>query len=134
MTVVVFALSNQTAPTSVTPYAQRLSGLRLKVDICIAWDAVLRHTADWPLFARLDGQAGSTKKCNGCFDQLGIHGYWQRRQGRFSDSTWIAVECSNQKAHVLTKWQADIILHLLVFVSPKCSETFSTIPKRFAQR
>jgi hypothetical protein len=40
------------------------------------------------------------------------------RQG-WTDGAWIAVKRANQKAHVLTKRQANVVLHLLVLVTPQ---------------
>ncbi|AIC10916.1 hypothetical protein D934_00595 [Xylella fastidiosa subsp. sandyi Ann-1] len=64
---------------------------------------------------RLNRQAGSTKKYDGCFDQFGIHCCRPWRQGRGGDNAWITVERTNQKAHVFTKRQTDVVLHYPLF-------------------
>jgi hypothetical protein len=76
------------------------------------------HTAIGPSLAQLYGQAGSMQKCDGCMDQLGIHGRGQGRQAWLRNDIRVAVERAYQKAHVTAKRQPDVVLHLLVFFSP----------------
>src|SRR3546814_10331825 len=71
--IVVFALSNQAAPTVIAPNAECFSRFGLVARCDESLNAILGHPAIGPLFARLNGQAGSTKEFDGGFDQLSIN-------------------------------------------------------------
>ena len=73
MAVVVLTLSNQAAPTGITPDAEGFAWLRLIGNGGCGVNSVLRHSPHGPFFARLDGQTCATKKFLGFPNQQLIY-------------------------------------------------------------
>ena len=129
----IFALPHQFAPASIAPYAQCFACKSSVIKCNVTLHSIMWHPASGPSLAWDNRQAGSAKKGDGGLEQLSAHRGRQRCQRRWRDGTSVTIERADQKTHVFTERQADVVSHLLVFDSPQCSESFRTLPKTFAE-
>jgi hypothetical protein len=82
------------------------------------FDGVARHPARRPALSRLDRQAIPAKEFNGVANERVVDTRRQRGQPRWCDGTRIAIERSNQKRHVVTEGEFDVLAHLRVLRKP----------------
>src|SRR5436309_1311538 len=104
MSIPIFPLTHERAPSRVTPHTKHPAELRPLLQWDIACHPKMSQAAGRPPLARFQGQTATPQKSDRLLYELRINRPGQRRKIRLFENTRISVQGANEEFHMSTRY------------------------------